>query len=724
MIPVVSDPRSDGLTSFHRLGRYLTQERVAGSEILTQRGPVLLSDNLLSQETAMIEMKATASLNPRVGDPILHFQLSWRESEQPTRTQWEEAARTSLQALGFAGHQYMVVAHDDTDNFHIHLMVNRVHPDTYSAHNPRLSNLILHKTARELEHTYGWEQDHGLYRWDATLGHPVRTPKAELITTRQNAERPRGGEVTLRGKMERFNDQESVRAFAADKPARALRQLLNDPAANWNQVHAMLGRHGLEIHSAERGGYTVNVEGSEIKVKASDVFRFAFSGKDARTKTDVLLGPYTAPLQDSPLNPPQIDYATPRPVTRNSYAQYVSQSRVAAARQDAPPKTIHHLRSLSGLDVVRAVEVDKMLLHRHPGSDVPVGRTNEHFSVRRGSAGQPQAYRGGGNSLAPSRQTKSEERKAEWKRKMIEDSRERRQIRLRERQSERTSLKQEFHAVRSQHRTQLHNFTESALEQRKALKSVYLSEKAAIRKGPEPWVLRKAYLSQRTAEYVIAKQTLTLALAESRAIIKRPSYQQWVEHKAETGDKRAAAQIRGWRYQDKRNVRKQESEAFAAQKRAAGNLSSDPELPEGKAKKELDWEMLANERLRRLREEETIPALGTLKWKADAKTGNVTYMLAGIAALVDRGKTITVLQHDQAATRIALEMAIHKYGRTIQATGSDVFQRQLIQAAVQQRIEVVFTDPQLQARLVAARQIHHKQQEANKQRNSQAERGV
>ena len=724
MIPVVSDPRSDGLTSFHRLGRYLTQERVPGSAVLTERGPVLLSDNLLSQETAMIEMKATASLNPRVGDPILHFQLSWRESEQPTRAEWEEAAKTSLQALGFADHQYMVVAHNDTDNFHIHLMVNRVHPETYNAHNPRLSNLILHKTARELEHKFGWEQDHGLYRWDATLGHPVRTSKEELIVTRQNAERPRGGEVSLRGKMERFNDQESVRAFVADKPARALRQLFNDPSANWNQVHALLGRHGLEIHAAERGGYTVNVEGSEIKVKASDVFRFAFSGKDARAKTERLLGPYTPLLQDSPLNPPQIDYETPRPIARNSYAQHVSQPRIAAARQDTPPKTINSLRSLSSLDVVRAVEVDKMLLHRRSDVDIPVGRANEHFSVRRGSASQPQANRGGGNPLASSRQTKSEERKAEWKQKMVEDSRERRQTRLRERESERKALKQEFQAVRSEHRTQLHDFTSSAQGQRKALKTSYLSEKAAIRRSAEPWVLRKVFLSQRTAEYVIAKQALTMQLAETRATIKRPSYQQWVEHKAGSGDKRAAAQVRGWRYQDKRNVRKQEAEAIAAQKRAAGNLSSDPELPEGKVRKELDWEMLANERLRRLREEETIPALGTLKWKADAKTGNVTYTLAGIAALIDRGKTITVLQHDQVATRIALEMAIHKYGRTIQATGSDVFQRQLIQAAVQQRIEVVFTDPQLQARLVAARQIHHRQQEANKQRKSQTERGV
>lgn len=91
---------------------------------------------------------------------------------------------------------------------------------------------------------------------------------------------------------------------------------------------------------------------------------------------------------------------------------------------------------------------------------------------------------------------------------------------------------------------------------------------------------------------------------------------------------------------------------------------------------------------------------------------------------MDRGRQITVIEHDATATRVALEMAIHKYGRTIDAKGSDVFQGQLIQAAARHNIEVLFTDPQLQARLLAERQQHHRQQEMNKQRHPQAERGV
>ena len=724
MIPVVSASRRDGLTSFHRLGRYLTLERSPETGMMVARGPAVISQSLLSAETAIVEMKATASMNVRVGDPILHFQISWREGERPDQGEWLKSATRSIEALGFSEHQYVVVAHDDTDNFHVHVMLNRVHPETYNAHNPRLSNLTLHRTARELEQQFGRKEDHGLYRWDATAGKPVRVEKENLIVTRQNAERPKGEQIALRGKMERFNDQESVRTFAADKPARALRQLFNSPTTSWSQVHALLGQHGLEIHAAEKGGYTVNVEGSQIKVKASDVFRFAFSGKVARAKTDLLLGPFKGLSQNSPLRPPRTDYDTHRPLSRNSYEQHIRQSHAPAPGKGAAPQSINNLRSVSSFDVVRAVEVDKMFLHNSARALVPIRRSEEHLRVRRGSAGESQMAGGARAGVAVASNGAAEERKAAWRRKMDEAAKERREARLQERQEERKELRAEFMAVREQHRSALHQHTLETQKRRAHVRAIFLTEKAHLRSGSEPWVVRKAYLSQRTAEYLIARQRLNQELAQGRAQIRRLSYQEWIEDKAEAGDKRAAAQLRGWRYQDRRNIRRIDTEATSAQTRAAGSVAGDPDNEPGRRKRDLDWEMLANDQLRQLRDNKTIPALSTMKWRADARSGDVTYTLSGTAALIDRGKQITVLQHDTMATRVALEMAIQKYGRLIEAKGSDVFQAQLIQAAARNNVDVVFTDPHLQARLVAARQQHNRQQEHKRQRSSEAEHGV
>ena len=103
-----------------------------------------------------------------------------------------------------------------------------------------------------------------------------------------------------------------------------------------------------------------------------------------------------------------------------------------------------------------------------------------------------------------------------------------------------------------------------------------------------------------------------------------------------------------------------------------------------------------------------------MTWAAHPKTGDVTYSLSGKAAFVDRGKAITVLQPEAAATRIALEMAVQKYGRSIDATGTPAFQKQLIQAAAQMKADIVFTDPKIQARFLQAREEVQKKEEKAK----------
>ena len=39
-------------------------------------------------------------------------------------------------ALGYAEHQRISVIHHDTDNVHIHVAINKIHPTTFALHNP------------------------------------------------------------------------------------------------------------------------------------------------------------------------------------------------------------------------------------------------------------------------------------------------------------------------------------------------------------------------------------------------------------------------------------------------------------------------------------------------------------------------------------------------------------------------------------------------------------
>jgi hypothetical protein len=292
MLAPIAGRRRDGKSSFRTLTRYLTEGRDPVTDEIVERGEHLLSDNLLSRETLAAEMRAVAFENPRVNDPVYHYQLCWRPGERPSRAQWEEAARKTVQDLGFGEHQFLVVAHDDREHFHVHVLVNRIHPETYKAHYPEFSKRELDKSLREIEHAQGWQHSPGLYRWDAQLGLAVKNSREEMQAHREEG-KPDVGRAAQ--KLEHFQDAESLEAYAKGTPAESLRDLLREGGKGWQDVHACLRKYGLEIEKAEQGGYVVRASDSELRVKASSVFRENFSGKANRARTEKQLGGWESP---------------------------------------------------------------------------------------------------------------------------------------------------------------------------------------------------------------------------------------------------------------------------------------------------------------------------------------------------------------------------------------------------------------------------------------------
>jgi hypothetical protein len=121
MLAPVSNGRRDKGTSFTKLKNYLTREKDPETGREVDRGIVVISDNLLSVETADLEMLGTAGENKTNTDAVYHFQIAWPPGETPTSEQWEYAAKTALRDLGFGEHQYLIAAHDDKHHFHVHV---------------------------------------------------------------------------------------------------------------------------------------------------------------------------------------------------------------------------------------------------------------------------------------------------------------------------------------------------------------------------------------------------------------------------------------------------------------------------------------------------------------------------------------------------------------------------------------------------------------------------
>jgi hypothetical protein len=161
MIAKVQPSKHKSRSSFKRLLNYLTTERDATTGDTLLRGDVVLSNNLVGIETAAAEMKALEFFNPRCHDAVFHYELAWPPGERPSRAEWADAALHTLKQLGFKEHLYVIVAHDDKKHFHIHIMVNKIHPETYRSHTPSFSWLTLDAAVRFLEAKHGWAHTPG-----------------------------------------------------------------------------------------------------------------------------------------------------------------------------------------------------------------------------------------------------------------------------------------------------------------------------------------------------------------------------------------------------------------------------------------------------------------------------------------------------------------------------------------------------------------------------------
>ena len=308
MIAKVQPSKRKSGSSFKRLLNYLTMERDPETGKTLLRGDVVMSHNLVGIDTAAAEMKGVESLNPRCNDAVFHYELAWPPGERPSRAEWVDSALYTLNQLGFKEHQYVLVAHDDKKHFHIHAMVNKVHPESYRAHTPTYSWLTLDGAVRHLEAKYGWSHTPGPMRWDEASQQAVRMSRSERIALRSAQQQPTGAAA----QYEHYHDEESLQTYVRREVAPHVRTLLTRQSASWEALHILLAKFHLSMEKGESGGYTVLAIDHNLRVKASDVFRHNFAGKENRKASEQVLGPWKEPSTSLQPLPTQMGRTTVR----------------------------------------------------------------------------------------------------------------------------------------------------------------------------------------------------------------------------------------------------------------------------------------------------------------------------------------------------------------------------------------------------------------------------
>ncbi len=163
----------------------LTSGRVAF--VLTENLPTADADKAIKcmAWTAMHqqEIKARAggsAKGRRLEFPVYTYSLSWAPDESPDPEEMIAAARESLKALELEGHETLFVSHNDEPHPHIHVIVNRVHPETGIA--AKLSNDHLKLSAW----AEAYEKRQGKIRCEQRVENNARRREKQFVKDRES----------------------------------------------------------------------------------------------------------------------------------------------------------------------------------------------------------------------------------------------------------------------------------------------------------------------------------------------------------------------------------------------------------------------------------------------------------------------------------------------------------------------------------------------------------
>lgn len=232
-VPMRAAQKSD----FAGLVNYITDAQSKEHRLGNVRITNCETENL---KAAMAEVLATQFGNTRASnDKTYHLLLSFRAGENPSADVLNQIEDRVCSGLGFSEHQRISAVHNDTDNLHIHIAINKIHPKRKTIHEPYKAYKALADICQSLEAEFGLERDN-------------HDPKKSLSEGRAND-------------MERHSGIESLVTWIKTECLEGIRS-----ANSWQELHTYLSEHGLKLK--EQGAGLV-FECDDLRVKPSTVAR-------------------------------------------------------------------------------------------------------------------------------------------------------------------------------------------------------------------------------------------------------------------------------------------------------------------------------------------------------------------------------------------------------------------------------------------------------------------
>lgn len=267
MIAKKAARRKDSKSSFGELAKYIMREGKSSEVVEYSR---ITNCGFDSLGLAVKEIEATQSRNTRSkADKTYHLIISFPAGERPTDDQLKDIEDEMCKAVGLGDHQRVSALHTDTDNTHLHVAINKIHPLSHRSVELLRDHYRIDEACALLEQRHGLKQDNRIDRTNSK--------------GRDSRESGRAGD------MEAHSGLDSFQRWVKDRKEPL--QVALDKATDWDDLHKAFAEHDLEIR--QRGaGFVVSARNEKAFMKASDLSREFSKGK-----LESKLGSYQEPSE-------------------------------------------------------------------------------------------------------------------------------------------------------------------------------------------------------------------------------------------------------------------------------------------------------------------------------------------------------------------------------------------------------------------------------------------
>jgi hypothetical protein len=178
------------------------------------------------------------------GSKTYHLVISFHpEDRRLTPAELEDVVCRAVRAAGLEEHQYIAVRHSEQEHEHLHVAVNKIHPETLKIHHPHKAILAYQALAGV------FEEELGLYRVDRTRGH-------------SQSHRARD-----------FEAHRGIESFSRWARRRTGGATELDGIPSWSALHEEFARFGVRLVRRGNGLAIVDATRSNLACKASALGR-------------------------------------------------------------------------------------------------------------------------------------------------------------------------------------------------------------------------------------------------------------------------------------------------------------------------------------------------------------------------------------------------------------------------------------------------------------------